>query len=127
MKTYRIRGTRRGVITEVDVQAATVNAAIEIGSKSPHMLVVHSCVLLDALPTTAFDVYAGAMVNASDVVDRARDSALECAGNVQAGRPSTLAGGKRVNVYLDTASLTRASELGSGNVSEGIRIALGLI
>jgi len=35
-----------------------------------------------------------------------------------------LDGGKRVNVYLDEASLTRAAELGGGNVSEGIRKAL---
>jgi len=35
-----------------------------------------------------------------------------------------LDGGKRVNVYLDEASLTRAAELGGGNVSEGIRRAL---
>jgi hypothetical protein len=41
-----------------------------------------------------------------------------------AGRPETLDGGKRVNVYLDSASLAKAAELGSGNVSEGIRIAL---
>lgn len=32
--------------------------------------------------------------------------------------------GKRVNVYLDAASLERAAELGGGNVSEGIRLAL---
>jgi len=43
------------------------------------------------------------------------------------GVPSTLAGGKRVNVYLDAASLERAAELGNGNVSEGIRKALGTI
>lgn len=39
-------------------------------------------------------------------------------------RPAELDGGKRVNVYLDAPSLQRASELGNGNVSEGIRIAL---
>lgn len=37
-----------------------------------------------------------------------------------------LDGGKRVNVYLDEASMARASELGGGNVSEGIRRALAL-
>jgi hypothetical protein len=41
-----------------------------------------------------------------------------------AGRPSKMEGGKRVNVYLDAASLRRAEALGKGNVSEGIRIAL---
>lgn len=35
-----------------------------------------------------------------------------------------LEGGKRVNVYLDQASLSKAAELGAGNVSEGIRRAL---
>lgn len=46
------------------------------------------------------------------------------AGYKDAGRPKELDGGKRVNVYLDSASLARAAELGNGNVSEGIRIAL---
>lgn len=40
------------------------------------------------------------------------------------GRPAEMAGGKRVNVYLDAASLARAAQLGHGNVSEGIRVAL---
>lgn len=40
------------------------------------------------------------------------------------GAPATLDGGKRVNVYLDAASLAKAAELGGGNVSEGIRLAL---
>lgn len=40
------------------------------------------------------------------------------------GRPPEMEGGKRVNVYLDAASLARASRLGDGNVSEGIRRAL---
>lgn len=40
------------------------------------------------------------------------------------GRPAELEGGRRVNVYLDVASLEIASRLGAGNVSEGIRKAL---
>ena len=40
-----------------------------------------------------------------------------------AGRPPEI-GGKRVNVYLDAASLEYAARLGNGNVSEGIRKAL---
>jgi hypothetical protein len=40
------------------------------------------------------------------------------------GRPFSMEGGKRVNVYLDADSLIRAEKLGSGNVSEGIRLAL---
>lgn len=41
-----------------------------------------------------------------------------------AGRPPELDGGRRVNVYLDAASIATASRLGQGNVSDGIRIAL---
>lgn len=40
------------------------------------------------------------------------------------GRPAELGGGRRVGVYLDSASLARAAELGGGNVSKGIRRAL---
>lgn len=43
----------------------------------------------------------------------------------QVGRPAEMEGGKRVNVYLDAKSLETAAKLGNGNVSEGIRIALG--
>jgi hypothetical protein len=42
----------------------------------------------------------------------------------QVGAPVVLDGGKRVNVYLDAESLKIASDLGKGNVSEGIRISL---
>jgi hypothetical protein len=41
-----------------------------------------------------------------------------------AGRPPKMESGKRVNVYLDAASLSQAKTLGGGNISEGIRIAL---
>lgn len=41
-----------------------------------------------------------------------------------AGRPAEMEGGKRVNVYLDTESLSIAAKLGYGNVSDGIRKAL---
>lgn len=40
------------------------------------------------------------------------------------GRPAEMGAGRRVNVYLDEASLARAAELGDGNVSVGIRKAL---
>ena len=40
------------------------------------------------------------------------------------GAPRQMADGKRVNVYLDAASLSTAATLGSGNVSEGIRKSL---
>ncbi|WP_297500534.1 hypothetical protein [Ferrovum sp.] len=45
-------------------------------------------------------------------------------GPGQAGRPSKMEGGKRVQVYLDTESIAVASRLGEGNISEGIRKAL---
>jgi len=41
-----------------------------------------------------------------------------------AGRPSEMAGGKKVNTYLDAESIAIARRLGNGNVSEGIRKAL---
>lgn len=40
------------------------------------------------------------------------------------GRPTEMPDGRRVNVYLDAASLNTAARLGNGNVSEGIRKAL---
>ena len=40
------------------------------------------------------------------------------------GRPEEMQGGKRRNVYLDDASWAKAVELGNGNASEGIRMAL---
>ena len=42
-----------------------------------------------------------------------------------AGRPSEMSGAKKVNTYLDAESLAIARRLGNGNVSEGIRKALG--
>ena len=33
-------------------------------------------------------------------------------------------GGKRVNVYLSVNDIDRAKEIGNGNLSEGIRVAL---
>lgn len=40
------------------------------------------------------------------------------------GRPSEMSGGKKVNTYLDAESISIATRLGNGNVSEGIRKAL---
>ncbi|MGI4812001.1 MAG: hypothetical protein ACRYG5_06695 [Janthinobacterium lividum] len=55
---------------------------------------------------------------------KSSDDHRATAARGSAGRPSTMTGGKRVNVYLDDASLARATVLGDGNVSEGIRLAL---
>ena len=40
------------------------------------------------------------------------------------GRPQEMQGGRRRNVYIDDASWEKAVELGNGNASDGIRIAL---
>lgn len=40
------------------------------------------------------------------------------------GRPKTIDGARRVNMYLDEHSIAKAKELGRGNLSEGIRAAL---
>lgn len=44
----------------------------------------------------------------------------------QAGRPAVMAGGKRVQVYLDERTLEKARRIGDGNISEGIRLAIKL-
>lgn len=44
--------------------------------------------------------------------------------NSKKGRPEEMQGGKRRNVYIDDASWQKALELGNGNASDGIRIAL---
>lgn len=40
------------------------------------------------------------------------------------GRPATLTGGRRVNVYLDDETIAAATRIGSGNLSEGVRAAV---
>jgi hypothetical protein len=40
------------------------------------------------------------------------------------GAPVRIEEGKRVNVYLDQPSLSKAEKIGKGNVSAGIREAL---
>lgn len=42
------------------------------------------------------------------------------------GRPKLAGEAKRLAIYLDEASITIARELGGGNVSKGIRTALGV-
>lgn len=46
MRAWKIRGTRRGKMVEVIVQAENINAAIAAGSNGPHMLAVCDCVLV---------------------------------------------------------------------------------
>ena len=42
------------------------------------------------------------------------------------GRPREMKEGRKVTMYLDAASLEAARDLGGGNASEGIRMALRL-
>lgn len=43
------------------------------------------------------------------------------------GRPPEIESGRRVNLWLDAASVERAEALGGGNVSAGVRKALATI
>lgn len=64
--------------------------------------------------------------NACDIVGnnwREDGNTIESLSRVL-GRPTEMDRGRRVNLYLDAPSLARAAELGGGNVSEGVRIAL---
>lgn len=42
----------------------------------------------------------------------------------QVGRPSEMADGRRVNVYLDAETIEIATKIGGGNLSDGIRRAI---
>lgn len=41
------------------------------------------------------------------------------------GRPKKMDGGREIKVYLDEASIAKAKAAGGGNMSMGIRVALG--
>jgi hypothetical protein len=45
----------------------------------------------------------------------------------KAGRPRTMKDGKDIKVHLDSDTIEKASRLGNGNISAGIRKALELI
>lgn len=77
------------------------------------------------------DIGALARINATGLyvqvnagVIRNLDGRKVAAALGMAGRPAVMAGGKRVNVYIDDESLAIAAKLGGGNVSNGIRTAL---
>lgn len=40
------------------------------------------------------------------------------------GRPQSLPDGKRLNVYLDAATIDKATKIGKGNLSAGLRKAV---
>jgi hypothetical protein len=42
------------------------------------------------------------------------------------GRPAQMREGKGINVYLDPVTVTRAKQIGDGNLSAGLRIAVEL-
>lgn len=64
--------------------------------------------------------------------ERARAAIAYCARRMRSpdytepvlGRPPLLAGGQAVTVYLPSDLIARAQVIGSGNVSEGVRLAL---
>ena len=66
----------------------------------------------------------GVYVQVNTGVIRILDGRKIAAALGTAGRPSEMAGGKKVNTYLDAESIAIATRLGNGNVSEGIRKAL---
>ena len=66
----------------------------------------------------------GAYVQVNAGAIRSLDGRKVAAALGTAGRPSEMAGGKRVNTYLDAESIAIATRLGNGNVSAGIRKAL---
>lgn len=67
---------------------------------------------------------SGLYVQINDGTMRNLDGRKVAAALGTAGRPSEMAGGKKVNTYLDAESVAIATKLGNGNVSEGIRKAL---
>lgn len=67
---------------------------------------------------------SGSYVQINASILRNLDGRKIAAALGNAGRPSEMVGGKKVNTYLDTYSITIATRLGNGNVSEGIRKAL---
>lgn len=66
----------------------------------------------------------GLYVQVNAGATRSLDGRKVAAALGTAGRPAEMDKGRRVNTYLDADSLAIAAKLGSGNVSEGIRIAL---
>jgi hypothetical protein len=40
------------------------------------------------------------------------------------GRPPKMQGGRRINLWLDAATIKRAQEIGDGSISEGLRKAV---
>lgn len=47
-RTWKVTGTRRGVLKTVTVEAATHSDAVRAATYAPHMLVVRDIVLQDA-------------------------------------------------------------------------------
>ena len=71
---------------------------------------------------TATGVYA--QLNAGAIKPLSQHKIQAAIGPAGRGRPDTMDAGRRVQVYLDAASLEAAKRLGDGNVSAGIRAAL---
>lgn len=111
----------------------TLKLATEIAQKSMAAFSRHNPAdgvgmdILAALHGTGWEIPAGVYTDGDDqrtIASLAKWIRRNAVSENTVGRPAELTGGKRVNVYLDAASLARAAELGCGNVSEGIRAAL---
>lgn len=70
------------------------------------------------------DITAGRGKDAAARFWSAYDRAEAGAVPPEMGRPPTMEGGKRRNIYLDDATAEAAKALGGGNVSEGLRRAV---
>lgn len=105
-----------------DIQAAIAACEAQIGDAFDRddIAIEEGLILTDDEDDGDVRYRGSVMGTLSDENGRAFEFAVRRAP----GRPAELAGGKRVNVYLDAGSLDTASRLGGGNVSEGIRLAL---
>jgi hypothetical protein len=92
----------------------------ELDNKEASLHLVHQ---RTTLAVHRFDAMPGTISNWQGTVDEI----VWSEGQWQVGRPTELEGGARRNVYLDAVSIARARQLGKGNNSEGIRIALSRV
>ena len=104
----------------LDLAASIAEAALAASSDI--------AVALDgAMEGSDWDIPPSAIVHRSDAPNAqalAEWVAVHAVPRKTAGRPAKMEGGRRINLYLDFASVEKATRLGTGNISEGIRIAL---
>ena len=103
-----------------DLATSIAEAALAISSDI-------AVALDDAMDGSGWDIPPSAIVHRSDAPNAqalAEWVASHAVPRKTAGRPAKMEGGRRVNLYLDFASVEKATQLGNGNISEGIRFAL---